>query len=78
MELECEKCDSPYHLKCLNPPLTEVPEGEWFCPKCVTEAENDNGVSPEASKGKGPAKKGATSKRKAGEDDYEQAPKKKR
>ncbi|OCH96269.1 RCC1/BLIP-II protein [Obba rivulosa] len=32
--LECEKCDYPYHLKCLDPPLSEVPEGEWFCPEC--------------------------------------------
>ncbi|KAL0571375.1 hypothetical protein V5O48_010591 [Marasmius crinis-equi] len=33
--LECDKCDNPYHLSCLNPPLSAVPEGEWFCPKCV-------------------------------------------
>ncbi|KAI5829310.1 RCC1/BLIP-II [Schizophyllum commune Tattone D] len=33
--LECEKCDAPYHLTCLNPPLSAVPEGEWFCPKCI-------------------------------------------
>jgi hypothetical protein len=28
------KCDYPYHLGCLDPPLTAVPEGEWFCPNC--------------------------------------------
>ncbi|KZT10189.1 RCC1/BLIP-II [Laetiporus sulphureus 93-53] len=33
--LECDKCDRPYHLKCLDPPLDAVPEGEWFCPECV-------------------------------------------
>ncbi|KAJ9110156.1 hypothetical protein QFC20_003008 [Naganishia adeliensis] len=38
--LECEKCDKPYHLGCLSPPLTEVPEGEWFCPQCTSEAED--------------------------------------
>jgi len=32
-------CDGPcmraYHLECLEPPLTEVPEDEdWFCPQC--------------------------------------------
>ncbi|KAH9847327.1 RCC1/BLIP-II [Lenzites betulinus] len=32
--LECEKCDYPYHLKCLDPPLDAVPDGEWFCPDC--------------------------------------------
>eukprot|EP00493_Phyllostaurus_siculus_P020053 UN20375 len=24
-----------YHLECLEPPLTEIPEDEdWFCPQC--------------------------------------------
>ncbi|KAJ7173734.1 regulator of chromosome condensation 1/beta-lactamase-inhibitor protein II [Mycena filopes] len=32
--LECEKCDAPYHLSCLTPPLEGIPEGEWFCPDC--------------------------------------------
>ncbi|KAJ3767182.1 regulator of chromosome condensation 1/beta-lactamase-inhibitor protein II [Lentinula raphanica] len=33
--LECDKCDNPYHLGCLDPPLAAVPPGEWFCPKCI-------------------------------------------
>ncbi|KIK55454.1 hypothetical protein GYMLUDRAFT_76531 [Collybiopsis luxurians FD-317 M1] len=33
--LECDKCDSPYHLGCLSPPLEAVPPGEWFCPRCI-------------------------------------------
>ncbi|EJC99702.1 RCC1/BLIP-II [Fomitiporia mediterranea MF3/22] len=33
--LECDKCDHPYHLSCLTPPLSAVPEGEWFCPRCA-------------------------------------------
>nr|GAT55086.1 predicted protein [Mycena chlorophos] len=33
--LECEKCDAPYHLSCLTPPLESVPDGEWFCTDCV-------------------------------------------
>ncbi|KAI0741335.1 RCC1/BLIP-II [Daedaleopsis nitida] len=32
--LECDKCDYPYHLKCLDPPLDAIPDGEWFCPEC--------------------------------------------
>ncbi|KAH8111777.1 RCC1/BLIP-II [Phellopilus nigrolimitatus] len=32
--LECDKCDFPYHLGCLDPPLAAVPDGEWFCPRC--------------------------------------------
>ncbi|TBU47473.1 RCC1/BLIP-II [Dichomitus squalens] len=35
--LECDKCDYPYHLKCLDPPLDAVPDGEWFCPECKAE-----------------------------------------
>jgi len=32
--LACDKCDQPYHLGCLSPPLQAVPDGEWFCPEC--------------------------------------------
>ncbi|KAF5341225.1 hypothetical protein D9611_005924 [Ephemerocybe angulata] len=35
--LECDKCDAPWHLACLSPPLSEIPAGEWFCPLCVTD-----------------------------------------
>lgn len=35
LNLTCTfKCDGPYHLSCLNPPLAAIPEGEWFCPEC--------------------------------------------
>ena len=32
-------CDTPgckreCHMDCLSPPLTQVPQGEWFCPHC--------------------------------------------
>ncbi|KAH7100483.1 RCC1/BLIP-II [Auriculariales sp. MPI-PUGE-AT-0066] len=37
--LECEKCETPYHLSCLNPPLKDVPEDEWFCEHCTKEAQ---------------------------------------
>ena len=33
--LLCDSCDAPYHTYCLNPPLDEVPEGNWICPECV-------------------------------------------
>lgn len=33
--LECEKCEEPWHLQCLDPPLDSVPEGEWHCPRCL-------------------------------------------
>ncbi|PPQ94709.1 hypothetical protein CVT25_009564 [Psilocybe cyanescens] len=31
------QCDAPWHLKCLDPPLDAVPDGEWFCPDCEEE-----------------------------------------
>ncbi len=31
----CDGCGGAYHLDCLDPPLTEIPEGLWFCPNCA-------------------------------------------
>mmetsp|Transcript_5803 Transcript_5803/g.14747 ORF Transcript_5803/g.14747 Transcript_5803/m.14747 type:complete len:423 (-) Transcript_5803:484-1752(-) len=34
--LLCDACDEgAYHLDCLSPPLTEVPSGDWLCPRCA-------------------------------------------
>lgn len=33
--LVCEVCPSVHHLSCLNPPLSAVPEGAWYCPDCT-------------------------------------------
>ncbi|KAK7467888.1 hypothetical protein BaRGS_00036893 [Batillaria attramentaria] len=34
-QLMCDECDQAYHLDCLNPPLTAIPdEDEWYCPSC--------------------------------------------
>ncbi|XP_016893522.1 chromodomain-helicase-DNA-binding protein 4 isoform X2 [Cynoglossus semilaevis] len=30
----CDTCPSSYHIHCLNPPLPEIPNGEWICPRC--------------------------------------------
>lgn len=32
--LLCDRCDLGFHLFCLSPPLSAVPEGEWVCPLC--------------------------------------------
>ncbi|CAK9833449.1 E3 ubiquitin-protein ligase UHRF1 [Anthophora retusa] len=33
--LLCDECNSAYHLRCLNPPLTSIPkEDYWYCPEC--------------------------------------------
>lgn len=31
----CEFCPRVYHLGCLSPPLSSVPDGEWLCPRCA-------------------------------------------
>uniref|UniRef100_A0A4W6EIQ8 Chromodomain helicase DNA binding protein 5 n=1 Tax=Lates calcarifer TaxID=8187 RepID=A0A4W6EIQ8_LATCA len=31
----CDTCPSSYHIHCLNPPLPEIPNGEWLCPRCM-------------------------------------------
>uniref|UniRef100_A0A3P8ZJD0 D4, zinc and double PHD fingers family 2, like n=1 Tax=Esox lucius TaxID=8010 RepID=A0A3P8ZJD0_ESOLU len=33
--LFCDDCDRGYHMYCLNPPMTEPPEGSWSCHLCL-------------------------------------------
>jgi hypothetical protein len=33
--LLCDDCDISYHIYCLNPPLDQVPKGNWKCKWCV-------------------------------------------
>jgi len=33
--LVCDDCGSTFHNNCLINPLSELPRGEWRCPKCV-------------------------------------------
>ncbi|KAL5018284.1 hypothetical protein ScPMuIL_004006 [Solemya velum] len=35
--LFCDDCDRGYHMYCLNPPLSEPPEGSWSCHLCIEE-----------------------------------------
>ncbi|XP_018407694.1 PREDICTED: chromodomain-helicase-DNA-binding protein Mi-2 homolog [Cyphomyrmex costatus] len=30
----CDSCTSAYHTHCLNPPLSEIPDDDWKCPRC--------------------------------------------
>lgn len=32
--LLCDNCDRGYHLGCVEPELSQPPEGEWICPIC--------------------------------------------
>ncbi|KAA0184742.1 Histone acetyltransferase [Fasciolopsis buskii] len=33
--LLCDSCDRGFHMSCLEPRLTELPEGNWVCPICI-------------------------------------------
>ncbi|VDD75918.1 unnamed protein product [Mesocestoides corti] len=33
--LLCDSCDLGFHAQCLRPPLHLIPEGDWFCPRCL-------------------------------------------
>ncbi|XP_033108738.1 chromodomain-helicase-DNA-binding protein 5-like isoform X2 [Anneissia japonica] len=34
----CDQCPLSYHIFCLNPPLKQIPDGEWLCPRCSCES----------------------------------------
>ena len=36
----CDSCDTGWHMSCLTPPVKELPEGDWICPRCT-----DQGVT---------------------------------
>lgn len=63
--LECEKCEEPWHLQCLDPPLDSVPEGEWHCPQCLelvldrSKGTTDEGKAAAAAAKNGSKKRGA-------------------
>lgn len=35
----CDSCPWAYHTFCLNPPLKEIPDGDWRCPRCSVSLE---------------------------------------
>jgi hypothetical protein len=30
----CDGCNQSCHLTCLDPPLMDIPDGDWYCPEC--------------------------------------------
>jgi len=34
--LLCDGCEAKYNITRLNPPLQEVPKGDWYCPRCAS------------------------------------------
>lgn len=60
--LLCDGCDRGCHMYCLRPKITQVPEGDWFCPTCVAK----NGESESNSRS---SKKRTRVKKRRYEDD---------
>ncbi|CAA6667334.1 unnamed protein product [Spirodela intermedia] len=50
--IECDDCLGGFHLKCLNPPLKEVPEGDWICTFCEARKLGKIVVPPKPPEGK--------------------------
>jgi hypothetical protein len=50
--LLCALCGRGFHCKCLNPPVTEIPSGDWYCPNCTEiRGSVSNFVDPDVSLG---------------------------
>uniref|UniRef100_A0A8C6JT19 E3 ubiquitin-protein ligase UHRF n=1 Tax=Melopsittacus undulatus TaxID=13146 RepID=A0A8C6JT19_MELUD len=38
-QLMCDECDMAFHIYCLDPPLSSIPDDEdWYCPECRNDA----------------------------------------
>lgn len=33
--LLCDQCNKGWHMYCLKPKVTKIPEGDWYCPRCA-------------------------------------------
>ncbi|XP_058840090.1 PHD and RING finger domain-containing protein 1 [Topomyia yanbarensis] len=40
--LLCDSCNLGYHMECLDPPLTEVPSGSWYCDCCFASGSDED------------------------------------
>ena len=47
--LFCDACDKGFHMACLDPPLTQLPEGRWICPVCVPEPNRKRGMARDST-----------------------------
>ncbi|XP_035250524.1 bromodomain adjacent to zinc finger domain protein 2B-like [Anguilla anguilla] len=64
--LLCDGCDKGCHTYCQRPKISTIPEGDWFCPACISKASAQspkNKKLPNRSGGGGGGKKSADVKR---------------
>ncbi|XP_078515604.1 zinc finger protein DPF3 isoform X2 [Lissotriton helveticus] len=43
--LFCDDCDRGYHMYCLDPPMSEPPEGSWSCHLCLDDEPNEKATT---------------------------------
>uniref|UniRef100_A0A8C6NVL9 Bromodomain adjacent to zinc finger domain, 2A n=1 Tax=Nothobranchius furzeri TaxID=105023 RepID=A0A8C6NVL9_NOTFU len=48
--LLCDSCDRGCHMYCLKPKITQVPEGDWFCPACVAKVRDEGDLQRSCKK----------------------------
>ena len=41
MMVLCDDCPRGFHTYCLTPPLQQIPSGDWFCPRCSQQREEN-------------------------------------
>ncbi|XP_068586955.1 bromodomain adjacent to zinc finger domain protein 2B isoform X12 [Cebidichthys violaceus] len=66
--LLCDGCDKGCHTYCHKPKITSIPEGDWYCPACISKAsgptpKNRKPPSKPAASSGGGAKKGPEGKK---------------
>ncbi|KAJ4947915.1 hypothetical protein JOQ06_009944 [Pogonophryne albipinna] len=66
--LLCDGCDKGCHTYCHKPKITTIPEGDWYCPSCISKAsgpipKNKKTPSKAVSSSGGGGKKGGEGKK---------------
>ncbi|XP_077153731.1 bromodomain adjacent to zinc finger domain protein 2A isoform X2 [Ranitomeya variabilis] len=47
--LLCDSCDRGCHTYCHRPRMTEIPDGDWFCPNCISLQSESEYLRPSGS-----------------------------
>ncbi|XP_053500356.1 bromodomain adjacent to zinc finger domain protein 2A isoform X3 [Ictalurus furcatus] len=55
--LLCDGCDRGWHMFCLRPKVTQVPEGDWFCPTCNSMETDEDSQPKQSARQKAKARK---------------------
>ncbi|KAF0042972.1 hypothetical protein F2P81_004309 [Scophthalmus maximus] len=76
--LLCDGCDKGCHTYCHKPKITSIPEGDWYCPSCISKAsgpspKNKKPPSKPVASGGAAGKKGGEVKKNAKQTGYGEA-----